>query len=343
MELSNKDTKMIQGISILAMVCLHVFSQDYQGLFSPIFFIKGIPVTFYFAQLCDFCVMGFAFCSGYGHMRLFETDSHFYRNRLISLLKLFCSFWLIVLVFSIVSLISGYGGSMPGSIKRLLGNLSLINLNYNGAWWYMYAYTSLVLLSPLVLRAVKRFSSVTVLITGFILYFAAYYLRFEVNTDNWFLLRLGPIGTTLFEYLLGAVFAKAAFFSSLYKLWQSISKPWRIILSFIVFVVMLLSHTLLIRSLFVAPFTGIVIITLFHFWKKPAFIKTATRFMGTHSTNIWLTHMFFYLVLFKNLVYVAKYPLLIYAFMIVLTVFVSFLLRFIEKPVQQGVEKLFAR
>ncbi|MBR6951285.1 MAG: acyltransferase [Oscillospiraceae bacterium] len=343
MELTNKDTKMVQGISILAMACLHVFSQNYQGLFSPVLFINSIPLSFYFAQLCDFCVMGFAFCSGYAHMTLFESDPHFYRNRLISLLKLFCSFWLIALVFSVVSLISGHGEFMPGSLKRLLGNLSLISLNYNGAWWYMYAYTTLVLLSPLILKTVKRFSPAIVLICGFILYFAAYYLRFEVETENWFLLRLGPTGTTLFEYLIGAVFAKACIFSNLYKYWQAIPKLWRIVLSLVVFVIMLLAHTLILRSLFVAPFTGIVIITLFHFWKKPAFIRNAATFMGTHSTNIWLTHMFFYLVLFKDLVYVARYPLLIYAFMILLTVIVSFLLRLIEKPVHQGIDKLFAR
>lgn len=56
-------------------------------------------------------------------------------------------------------------------------------------------------------------------------------------------------------------------------------------------------------------------------------------FIGAHSTHIWLTHMFFYLYLFNGLVYKAIYPLAIYAFMIVITLTVSVILNYIEKPI----------
>ena len=65
--LTRYDTKMLQGLSVLAMVVLHLFdSVDFQGLYTPLLYLAGKPVIFYFAQLSDFCVMGFAFCSGYG-------------------------------------------------------------------------------------------------------------------------------------------------------------------------------------------------------------------------------------------------------------------------------------
>ena len=67
-ELSKNDTKMLQGLSVLAMIWLHLFCKDYTGLFTPIIFVRGYPLSFYIAQLCDFCVFGFAFCSGYAHM-----------------------------------------------------------------------------------------------------------------------------------------------------------------------------------------------------------------------------------------------------------------------------------
>ena len=38
MELSRNDTKMLQGLSVLAMVWLHLFDRDYTGLFTPLIF-----------------------------------------------------------------------------------------------------------------------------------------------------------------------------------------------------------------------------------------------------------------------------------------------------------------
>ena len=78
MELTKKDTKMLQGLSVLAMVWLHLFdTNNYQGLFQPLLFIGDLPVSFFLGQLSDFCVFGFAFCSGYAHMLLFEQKDYY--------------------------------------------------------------------------------------------------------------------------------------------------------------------------------------------------------------------------------------------------------------------------
>ncbi len=42
MELSKNDTKMLQGLSVLAMIWLHLFCKDYIGLFTPIIFAGGV-------------------------------------------------------------------------------------------------------------------------------------------------------------------------------------------------------------------------------------------------------------------------------------------------------------
>ena len=66
---------------------------------------------------------------------------------------------------------------------------------------------------------------------------------------------------------------------------------------------MLLFHTLVIRSLFIAPVTGMTIVFLFTLWRKPVWVERMFMILGRHSTNIWLIHMFFYLCIFKNLVF----------------------------------------
>ena len=335
MELTKQDSKMIQGLSILAMLCLHLFCRSHQGLYTPLLYINGIPLSYYLGQLSDFCVMGFAFCSGYAHFSLSKTDCRFFHNRILALFRLLCSYWLIILVFSLVSILAGQASFMPGNVKTILGNVFLYNISYNGAWWYMYAYVILVLLSPLLKKAVEQVHPVVILTASFLVYFGAYYLRFEVSNNGKLLNMLGAVGTTLFEYLLGMLFAHTLVFSFLQRFWKHISKAFRILLTILLFLGMLLSHTLILPSLFVAPFTGIVLITLFHFWQKPLLIQRFFLFMGNHSTNIWLTHMFFYLVLFKNLVYYAKYPLLIYLFMLIITVAISLLLHLAEDPIHR--------
>lgn len=79
---------------------------------------------------------------------------------------------------------------------------------------------------------------------------------------------------------------------------------------------------------------------MFHFWHKPQLVKKAFLLVGRHSTNIWLNHMFFYLVLLENLVYIAKYPLLIFAFMLAIILPLSMLLQLAERPIQKRIASI---
>ena len=338
MELSKNDSKMLQGLSVLAMLCLHLFDRSYVGLFTPIISIGGAPLSFYFAQLSDFCVFGFAFLSGYAHMLQHDTPGY-YKRRLKGLLSLLCSYWLILVIFTLVSQVMGQSERMPGSLSKFVLNALLLENSYNGAWWYMFTYAVLVLLSPLVLKGVKRLHPLPVLAIGFAIYCAAYYVRFEMSESNWLLEKLGPFGMTFFEYLLGALAWKCKVFTRLYDLWQRIPKVSRWALAVILLVGMLFVRTKVVPSLFVAPITGFVVMTLFHFWHKPQAVQSTFLFVGKHSTNLWLTHMFFYLCLFTNLVYVAKYPLLIFVLMLVITLPLSMLLKLLEAPIQRRIAK----
>ena len=339
MELSKNDSKMLQGLSVLAMVCLHLFDRDYRGLFTPILFAGGVPMSFYFGQLSDFCVFGFAFLSGYAHM-MQHGQAGYYQRRLKGLLSVFCSYWLILIVFSIVGIMIGQGDYMPGSLKKFILNGLALENSYNGAWWYLFTYALLVVISPVLLKWVKRSHPVIVLGIGFAIYCVAYYVRFELGYSNWLLGKFGPFGMTLFEYLLGTLALKYQVFTHLYRIWDRIPKGARWLLAAVLMLGMLYGRTKLAPSLFVAPVTGFVVMTLFHFWNKPQTVKRAFLLVGKHSANIWLTHMFFYSVMFKNLVYIAKYPLLVFAFMLAITIPLSMLLRLAERPVQKRIASI---
>ena len=183
-------------------------------------------MSFYLGQLSDFCVFGFAFCSGYAHMTQYEHPDY-YKQRLKGLLRILCSYWLILILFSLICIIIGQGSFMPGSFSKFILNAMTLENSYNGAWWYMFAYVVLVLLSPMLLKVVKKMHPLVVLSIGFAVYCAAYYLRFRITTDNWLLIKAGPLGMTLFEYLIGAVCCRTQLFTKLYRYWGKIRQPWR--------------------------------------------------------------------------------------------------------------------
>lgn len=340
MELNRQETKMLQGLSILAMVWLHLFcTYDYADKFTPLVSWGGVPLAFYAAQLGDFCVFGFAFCSGYGHMANFGKDG-FYRSRLKGLFAVLCDYWLILCIFSIVSIVAGQGAFMPGSVRTFFMNALMLESSYNGAWWYMFAYSILVLCCPFLLKAVNRHHPVAVLAVGFAVYCAAYYVRFSVQTDNWLLLKFGPFGMTLFEYLIGAVCWKTRFITRLREIWSKCPAAVRWITAIVLMAGMLYGRTKFVPSLFVAPVTGSVLMALFTLWRKPKWVEQAFLFVGSHSTNIWLTHMFFYLVLFRGLVYKAQYPVFIFAYMMAITLALSMLLQVVQKPLHKAVSRI---
>ena len=336
-ELTRKDTKMLQGLSVLAMVCLHLFcTYDYADKYTPVLYFAGVPICFYIAQLSDFCVFGFAFCSGYGHMANFGKDG-FYKTRLKGLLALLCDFWLILAVFSLISIAAGQPDFMPGSMRKLLMTALLVETSYNGAWWYLFTYAVLVVFSPVLLRTVEKHHPLMVLAAGFLVYCIAYYVRFRVVTDNWLLIKFGPFGMTLFEYLVGSVCYRIGFVSWMRTCWERIPKTVRWVGAAVLILTMLYGRTKIVPSLFVAPVTGAIIMALFLLWRKPKIIEQMFNWGGKHSTNIWLTHMFFYLQPFRNLVYAAKYPVLIFGFMMVVTIAVSIMLQYIQKPVHKAI------
>ena len=339
-ELTKNETKMVQGLSVIAMVLLHLFcTYNYADKYTPLLFFRGVPLCFYIAQLSDFCVFGFAFCSGYGHMVNYGK-SGFYKDRLKGLLAVLCNYWMVLCVFSVISIVSGQAEFMPGGIRKFIMSALLVITPYNGAWWYLFTYAVLVLSSPVLLKAVERYHHLTVLAAGFMVYCAAYYVRFRVISANWLVTQFGLFGMTLFEYLIGAVCSKIHFVTWLRDRWNRVPKLVQWSITVFLISAMLYGRTKIIPTLFVAPLTGSVLIALFVLWKKPRWIEQIFFYAGRHSTNIWLTHMFFYLVLFKNLVYKAKYPVFIFAFMMVIVTAVSVLLQRIQKPIHKAVSKI---
>jgi len=329
---------MMQGLGILAMICLHLFDTlDYEGKFIPMFFFHGYPFIFYFAQLSDFCVMAFAFCSGYAHMTQYRKPNY-YKRRLIGLFGVYLNFWIILMIFTCLSIMVGNGSSIPDNLQIFIGNLTTIHLSYNGAWWYLLTYALIVFSSPVLLMLSKntsRWKAILVITAMGIIYCVAYYERFNIISSNWFIYQFGFYGMTAVEYMLGSMANEYKVFTLLGNAWNRIFQNFYMNWggSLVLFVILLISRTLILPALFFAPISGFVVLFLFHKLNKPSWLKKCFLILGKNSTNIWLTHMFFYAYIFVGLVYRVKFPILILFLMVVITLLTSVLINAIHKPV----------
>lgn len=309
MELSKKDTKMMQSLSVVAMLCLHLFDRwNYSELYQPLIYIFDLPLSFYLGHFGDFCVMGFAFCSGYAHMVQYRNAADkkaLYRHRLIGLLKLYINYWIILLLFTPLSLLMGNAERMPGSAWDVVLNFTGLNTSYNGACWYLLTYAIIVIISPLLLKITQKRFLIVNAIAFLAVYLAAFYIRFQLPHNSWALDQFGKLGMTLFEYMMGVYCVKLGVFDKIQKAVRRLPIIALNVLLLLVVFAAVYARAKIIPSVVFAPISGFLFLTAFWLWNKPRFVEKSLLFVGKHSTNIWLVHMFFYASIFDKLVFVA--------------------------------------
>lgn len=336
MELTSKDNQMAKGVAILGMLMLHLFCRVGVLPYEPQMYVGGTPLVYFLGLFGDLCVPTYCFCSGYAQMILREKEQDMYfRQSGTRLMKFLLNYWIVLIVFSLVGLLFDKSGQIPGSLGVFLGNLFLVRLSYNGAWWFVLTYVFLVALSPTMMNFVRQFPSWVVFIGSGTIYFVSYVLRFAYVIDisnsvlSWFYDQALLLGTSQFAFLVGMLFQKNQTMSKLRC--APVSPILRNVCCILIPIAMFLLHATE-RSLIIAPITGLSTIVCFHTIDKPNWLCNVALFLGKHSTNIWLVHMFFYLVLFKDFIFIAKYPLLILLLMLAICIAVSYGINLIYRP-----------
>lgn len=345
MELSKEQIKITKGVAILFMLLLHLFCvKSYEGLYTPLIFIGDVPLVYYLALFGDCCVAIYCFCSGYGLMISYEKNRKEYlRKNLIRIFRLYINFWIILFIFVVVlGFITGRSNEYPGSFETFLLTFTAISPGYNGAWWFFTTYIILVLTSPFINNIIKKHNVYGILLISFIFYFLAYIQRIkgvivlENEVLNWVIRQLALFGTSQFPFIIGGIFAYRRIYSKIYNISERIK--YKNALGILVVISMVIAHGF-VESLFVAVFTGIVFICAFNIMDKPRWFNNLLDYLGNHSTNMWLIHMFFYMIYFKKLVFAPKFSFLIFLWLIILCLASSYLIKLIEKPINKALDK----
>ena len=325
---------MTKGLAILFMVILHLFQRIDDLPYTPWLYIGDTPFIYYLGLIADATVPMYCFCMGYSHYLSAKKDNNgFFKGNLKRLLSFMINYWIIVILISIAGLAIG-SYPVPKTPLIFLGNFFTIIATYNGAWWFVKTYIMFVFLAPLLYKLAKKFHYLIILPIMFVLYTGAYIVRFTAfsvsDVLSWSLDLIGRFGTSLLPYIIGMVFCKHDLFTKI-KEKIKVNQLVSFLIFAIIFIGCFVAHMIL-KPLYFSVFFATAIIVAFNFWQKPRFIIAIFDFLGEHSTNIWLTHMFFYLYPFDNFVFIAKYPVLILLLMLTVTIACSYLLKLINKP-----------
>lgn len=335
MDITKRDSKMLKGVAILSMLMLHLFCRRENLPYTPLLWIGSTPLIYYFGLFGDICVAVYCFISGYAHY--LQSSKGELQQRWKRLLRFMIPFWVIAEVFSLIGLLAG-NSVIPGSIKEFLLNCLTIKNSYNGAWWYANTYILLVALQPLSRKFVERCPAWLVILLTFAFYTVSYGIRFcgwgacDSVILSWIITHVGLLGTSYFPYVIGMLFCKKQVISLLRQRLTAINVRNIYIFTVLMFTGMIVVHGM-VQSLFVAVITATVTVILLCVCPLPKRLISLLCYLGEHSTNIWLVHMFFYAVLFKGFVFCAKYPIPVFLLLLLSSLASSYVIKWLSKPI----------
>lgn len=326
----------LKAIAILLMVFLHLFNTlDYQGRFEPLIFIGAKPLVYYLSLFGDACVPIFAFVTGYGLMVQFQNNnaiSNYYAKTKQRLWQLYKNYWLIIIIFPILIGSLLHFDGYPGSWMKILGNVSGLQPSYNGAWWFFTVYVLYALSAPLWMRIVQKVPLWMLLPIGIAVYIVSFYVRVYVPNQfsNALLIWLQQYGAlffcTLMQFLIGAMAVVYKWPQRWFSMLQQYSVPqW---LRWLLIPLLVLLHAI-IPNFIIAPILAFAFIMIWLSLKVPNKVLKFLDVLSPHATNIWLTHMFFYMLFFPTFIYSFKWVPVIYVVLLLICIACSVVINYV--------------
>ena len=343
---------MTRGFAILCMVTLHLFCRKGNEVFgTPLIWInKSTPLVYWLGFYAEICVSLYSICMGYAQYVLYLDGKITVHSTLKRIMKLMLNYWIILVTFSLIGLICSTQKSIPGSVSLFLKSIILIH-SYNGAWWFLNTYILFLLIPAKVKFFLVKQLSVRIGLLFCLSFQIVWYLinKFgiwpSVPEEKLFLAfaakELHNLLGVLPSALAGAYLYKGnTVTKSYYLLCNKIkTKNARKVIMGGVWLFLFVSMNIIHKAILTFAFS-LLSFLLFAIWEKSSAAKTVWLFMGKHSTNIWLTHMFFYATLFTGLVQKAKYPLAMLCFILALCIIASYYEMLLEKILVAGARML---
>ncbi|PKG75761.1 hypothetical protein CXF86_05395 [Shewanella sp. GutCb] len=92
-----------------------------------------------------------------------------------------------------------------------------------------------------------------------------------------------------------------------------------------------------VPTLYAAVFTGVGLFVCYLLIDKPKIVNSTLAYLGHHSSNIWLSHMFLYMNFgaFSQSVYLTNDPVMIFSTLLFMCIQFSYFINFLESKFQR--------
>ena len=298
-------------------------------MYTSLLGVNSVPIEYYIGLFGDSCVAIFCFCSGFGLYKNFlnKNIDEYNESNIKRIFYLYKNLWMIIFLFVFaLPYFLDKKNVFDLSFSVLALNITGIDMTYNGAWWFFTVYILLCLSSSYLFLFFKNWSLFNTISLMFLIYILAYIQRikvpvfFGVELIDGILRIIALYGTSVFPFIIGYLFARYNFYPHiLYSIRKVVGD--KCLISFFGFgaILCLIVFHGYFQSLFWAPLIMIVLIPSFTMIQKPLWMDSGLIFLGEHSTNIWLTHMFYYIYLFKEVVFYPRYSLFVFIWLLILS------------------------
>ena len=334
------DSNICKGIAVLMMMFHHLFNdyEEYAGYAIDYFPLTGDQVTL-IALLCKLCVAVFVFITGYGLAASFDREfsgrapsrGELASFSLVRWWKLSTKFWPIYLLAFLCgpfgrSPVEVYGPGMraitSNAVIDFLGLSKAFGTpTLNPTWWYLSLAILLIIATPFVMSAVRKYGSLPVLVAG-VLGIAL----FSVGTDAVFMYA---------EIYLMGIFCHENGILDSWENWLSERKGGRALkalLSLGLFLVLLsyrnsFDHYGVIDALLATLLCMLVMACL----RRIPLISPALSLLGRHSSNIFFTHTLLYSYYFLGFYYSLRFPFAVLAALTITTLALSIVIEWAKR------------
>jgi len=329
--MTKQETQMMKGVAILLMLFLHLFNQLANvDLCRNLISVDGVPLVYILSRVAN-PVPFFLILSGYG---LFIVNQRGDRHRWSRILKLFIHYWIILAVFVTIGHFMA-PQRYPRSLAYLILNITSIHTTYNGEMWFLFPYVVLSLLSPWIIRIMKRFKAWQIIAVTLFIHLCTSFCISRYGEKylfpNYWFYNLLLVFHLLFAFSLGCMAARERFFEKVKNLvaghrYAGILKWGGVIL--------LVSVSCVFKYNF---FYAILLITLLVMSPLPKSVGGVLAKLGDQSMNMWMIHSWFCYNLFHDFIYSFSYPILIFVVLTVISYCCSLIINAICKPVESRI------
>lgn len=308
---------MLKGVAILMMLFLHLFMRtNLADLCQPLLFAGNIPLVHIITRACS-PVAFFLIMSGYGLSYVYFHGTLALSTQSRRLLKLFISYWIILLVFvSIGHFIKP--DLYPGSIGKIISNVTSWSSSYDAVTWFLFPYMLLSLTSMWIFKIMDRIGNIYSFLLSMFLYLSSCYIISRYIAPAKAYDTILAHGLTyfdlLFSFVIGAILHRIAESKGLEIKTFSKSRLLTLTTLAVLFILMCFVTTDAFNPIYSLLFT-----LLFVNLRIGGVVKKFLMAMGKQSMPMWMIHTFFCNYLFQDFIFGFRYPLLIYIVLIAIS------------------------